>query len=84
MTKTGWIDDIFHDFMLDSTYHLEENLPHLSEVIAEESEQLCHKEKQKLIEEFLEKINGYLDTDINDAIRYFLKVRVEYKKRLKS
>lgn len=53
MSETGWINDIFHDFMKDSTYHLEDNLPHLSEVIAEESEQLCYNEKQELLEEFL-------------------------------
>ena len=58
MRETGWIDDIFHDFMKDSTYHLEDNLPHLAEVIAEESERLAGEEKKKIIMEILDDLKG--------------------------
>ena len=51
MTETGWINDIFYDFMKDSSYNLEDNLPVLAEVIAEEALRLCNEEKLKLIKE---------------------------------
>ena len=37
--------------------------------------------RKKLIEEFFEDIDGYLNTDVDDAIGYFLKIREKWEKR---
>ena len=83
MSETGWIDDIFHDFMKDSTYHLKDNLPYLSEVIAEESEQLCHNEKKELIEEFQTDLDS-LNPDILYSYMPLRKLNEKWEERSKQ
>jgi len=54
MPETGWINDIFHDVLDENDlFHLEVILPHLSEVIAKESERLANEEIQEQRVEFL-------------------------------
>ena len=48
--ETGWIDDVFSDFLKDSTYHLEENLPALSEILAQECYEILAQECYEIIE----------------------------------
>ena len=55
--ETGWIDDVFSDFLKDSTYHLEENLPALSEILAQECYEIIEK---PLISEFVKDWSFYM------------------------
>ena len=72
--ETGWIDDVFSDFLKDSTYHLEDNLPHLSEVLAEECFEYIEK---PLITEFLEDLNKCVN------VKQYTKLKEKWEKRLK-
>ncbi|MCK4419525.1 hypothetical protein KAV79_06930 [Candidatus Aerophobetes bacterium] len=78
MPETGWIDDIFHDFIKDFTYHLEENLPHIAEKIAKEAERLANEEIQKQRAEILESIEKWLNDDFTKGEAYHGDPSIDY------
>jgi len=58
--ETGWINDVFSDFLGDSAYSLEENIPRLIEALAEECYEIIEK---PLIKEFLTDLKKILNND---------------------